>query len=225
MKNIVVPSFQPVLLWIKWFRPDPFLHLHLLTFYRWGPREEVRQCRSAPENGVRFLANRTPWYLETGQQKEPGQAQDWLSRGSEGYWRWSLYVTPPWKIVKSGEETQEKGESSKNTSRLQISRREQTHSGFLMEGTGVMLFIGFPSRKEWYLDVLFLLKSFQVLAWGLSSSTPASAPQHLPLWSDFCLLCLPLSLKCHSHPRHLNQVLMYLGLLENKFAFSLFSEF
>lgn len=74
------------------------------------------------------------------------------------------------------DETQEKGGSSKNTSRLHISLREQAHSGFLTEETGVMLCIGSPSRREWYLDgvVLFWLKSFQVLVLGLSSSTPAS---------------------------------------------------
>lgn len=75
------------------------------------------------------------------------------------------------------EETQEKGGNSKKASRLHISPREQAHPGFLTEGTGVMLCIGYPSRREWYLYavVLFWLKSFQVLSWGLSSSTPASS--------------------------------------------------
>lgn len=82
------------------FSPPSFVYL-LLTFHRWGPREELWPCRSAPENGVRFLANRTPWYLETGYQKEPGQAQDWFSCDSKECWRWGLYATPPWKIVKS----------------------------------------------------------------------------------------------------------------------------
>lgn len=65
-------------------------------------------------------------------------------------------MTLPWKIVKSGEEPEEKGKSTKNASGLRISQREQAPSGFLTEGTGVMLFIGSSSRREWYLDAVVL---------------------------------------------------------------------